>query len=149
MYSWVMKYSPLTTPKSKTGTMFECTRPACMRASSMNWLIASLSLGQLGAQPLEHEHAREALDARRDRGVDVGHAALAQLVEQLVAAEDLRRRLGRRRRRAPSRAASCGGDDTFSTLLSTLRCGCAGVPKRSVVSLRTSAVGAAAPRGAG
>ena len=52
MYSWVMKYSPSTTPKSNTGTMFECTRPACMRASSMNWPIASLSLASSGRRRL-------------------------------------------------------------------------------------------------
>ncbi len=43
MYSWVMKYSPATTPKSNTGTMFEWTSPACIRASSMNCETASLS----------------------------------------------------------------------------------------------------------
>ena len=48
MYSWVMKYWLPTMPKSNTGTMFECTRLACRRASSTNWATASCSLASSG-----------------------------------------------------------------------------------------------------
>ena len=102
MYSWVMKYSPPTTPKSNTGTMFECTRPG-LHARLVDELRDRLLVArQLGAQALEHEVAREPLDARRLGDEELGHPALAQPVEQPVAPErgadaDRRRRVARDR----------------------------------------------------
>ena len=52
MYSSIMKYSPPIMPKSNTGTMFECTRLACTRASSMNWATASLLRASSGRSRL-------------------------------------------------------------------------------------------------
>ena len=65
---------------------------------------------ELRLQPLQHEDAREALHAVRRRGEDLGHAALAQPIEQLIPAEDLprltvpRHRRPVRRRRMARRA---------------------------------------------
>src|SRR3954451_12595000 len=91
MYSRARKYSSSTRPKSNTGTMFEWTSWACRRAPSMTWLEASLPPGQVGVQPLHHEAALEALGPVGGGDVDLGHAALADALEQGVAAHHVGR----------------------------------------------------------
>ena len=66
---------------------------------------------QLGAQPLEDEVAREALDAGRLGDEELGHPALAQAVDQLVAPEDgadVDRRPGAGAATAGRRPPPCG-----------------------------------------
>ena len=67
--------------------MFECTRFACRRASSMNCATASLSRASSGRRRLRTNDPREALDAGRLRDEQLRHAAFAQAVDQAVAAE--------------------------------------------------------------
>ena len=75
MYSWAMKYSSPTLPKSKTGTMFGVHQRRSSLASSMNCSTTSGVVQHLGAEPLDDEEAAKALRAVERGGVDVGHPA--------------------------------------------------------------------------
>ena len=106
MYSCARKYSSPTLPKSNTGMMFECTSVEPRFASSMNCATTAGLARQLGAQALDDERAPEPLGAERDRRVDLGHPAFAQLIEQEVAAEGDRSRAVGGARGLPAGAAS-------------------------------------------
>ena len=89
MYSIAKKYSPSSSPTSWTWTMFGWCSVAARRASSRNIGTKRWSLRVLGADPLEHDVALEALDAVGAREQHVGHAARREMLQNRVPPEPL------------------------------------------------------------
>ena len=96
MYSCARKYSSSTLPKSNTGHDVRVHE----RRAQLRLVDELLDRGAVArdvrAQPLDDEHAPEALGTVQDRRVELGHPALAQPLEQAVASERARPRVDAR-----------------------------------------------------
>ena len=102
-------------PSSKTGATFGCEMRAARRASSRNISTNDLVLDEVRVDALDRDPLLEAARAVHAREVHARHAADADLVDDAVAAEEVRRArlLRRERMRARpglrGRRAACSG----------------------------------------
>ena len=88
--------------------MFGWCSAASRLASSQNCATAFGSIGQLGPQALDDDRAPEAAFPLGDGRVDLGHAALADALDDRVAAD---RRQPPRRATAAGTSAAIGASD--------------------------------------